>query len=123
SQYDNCSSSICTTSNKKLWDICINGQIVKKLQEELNKQCNAGLKVDGWFGESTLNKCCIVKQGASGGITKVIQQILINKNYKIQADGIFGENTTKSIKHFQGNKNLVQDGVVGKDTWKALFKK
>ncbi|AEB75910.1 hypothetical protein ADU80_12445 [Clostridium botulinum] len=123
SQYDNCSSSICTTSNKKLWDICINGQIVKKLQEELNKQCNAGLKVDGYFGESTLNKCCIVKQGARGNITKIIQKILINKNYKIQADGIFGEATVNSIKHFQGNKNLVQDGVVGKNTWKALFKK
>lgn len=108
-------------STSFLWQVSINGDIVKELQEELNRQCNAGLKVDGYFGESTLNKCCIVKQGDKGNITKIIQTILINKNYKIEADGIFGEATTESIKHFQGNKGLIQDGVVGKDTWKALF--
>ncbi|WP_231247561.1 glucosaminidase domain-containing protein [Clostridium botulinum] len=118
SQYDN-----CTSSATPLWQVSINGDIVKELQEELNRQCNAGLKVDGYFGESTLNKCCIVREGARGNITKIIQKILINKNYKIQADGIFGEDTVNSIKHFQGNKNLTQDGIVGKDTWKALFKK
>lgn len=118
SEYDNYTNSVTP-----LWKVSISGDIVQKLQEELNKQCNAGLKVDGYFGESTLNKCCIVKEGARGNITKIIQTILINKNYKIQADGIFGESTTESIKHFQGNKGLTQDGIVGKDTWKALFRK
>lgn len=118
SEYDNCTNSVTP-----LWKVSISGDIVQKLQEELNKQYNAGLKVDGYFGESTLNKCCIVREGARGNITKIIQIILINKNYKIQADGIFGESTTESIKHFQGNKNLTQDGIVGKYTWEALFKK
>ncbi|WP_053070852.1 glucosaminidase domain-containing protein [Clostridium novyi] len=117
-KYDNCSNSVTP-----LWKLCISGDIVQRLQHELNAQCNAGIKEDGWFGDGTLNKCCIVKQGAQGNITKIIQTILINKNYKIQADGIFGESTTEAIKHFQGNKNLSQDGVVGKDTWKALFRK
>lgn len=119
SEYDNYTNSVTSF----LWQVSINGDIVKELQEELNRQCNAGLKVDGYFGESTLNKCCIVREGARGNITKIIQTILINKNYKIQADGIFGESTTESIKHFQGNKGLTQDGIVGKDTWKALFRK
>ncbi|WP_053284708.1 glucosaminidase domain-containing protein [Clostridium botulinum] len=123
-QYDNCSrANTCNSSVIPLWKQCINGDAVRKLQYELNNQCCANIKEDGYFGESTLNKCCIVKQGAKGNITKIIQTILINKNYKIEADGIFGEATTESIKHFQGNKGLIQDGVVGKDTWKALFKK
>lgn len=111
------------TQDLKLWQVSINGQIVEDLQQELNNQFRAGLKVDGYFGESTLNKCCVVRKGASGGITKIIQQILINKNYKIDCDRIFGDATEKAIRHFQGNKNLIQDGVVGKDTWKALFRK
>ncbi|WP_053070055.1 glucosaminidase domain-containing protein [Clostridium sp. K25] len=123
-QYDNCSrSNNCNSSVIPLWKQCISGDIVIRLQHELNTQLGAGIKEDGWFGDTTLNKCFTVRQGAKGNITKIIQERLINKNYKIQADGWFGEATIASIKHFQGNKKLAADGVVGKDTWKALFKK
>lgn len=117
------------TQNKKaLWEVSISGEEVKALQRELNKQNNANLKVDGYFGESTLNKCFIVKQGAKGNITKLIQQRLLNRGYTSLkeyggSDGFFGAGTTKAIKNLQKNKGLIQDGIVGKETWKVLYSK
>lgn len=117
------------TQNKKaLWEVSISGEEVKALQRELNKQNNANLKVDGYFGESTLDKCFIVKQGAKGNITKLIQQRLLNRGYTSLkahggADGVFGAGTTQAIKNLQSKKGLKVDGIVGKDTWKALYSK
>lgn len=117
------------TQNKKaLWEVSISGEEVKALQRELNKQNNANLKVDGYFGESTLNKCFMVKQGAKGNITKLIQQRLLNRGYTSLkahggADGVFGVGTVQAIKNLQNNKGLAVDGIVGKDTWKALYSK
>lgn len=112
----------------QLWEQCISGQIVKDLQTELNKQCKAGISVDGYFGQSTLDACPLVKEGAQGNITKIIQRRLLERGYTSLnqhggADGSFGAGTTTAIKNLQKNKGLSIDGIVGKDTWKALFKK
>lgn len=125
---NNTNKKVVINSNPNLWEICINGQIVKDLQSELNKQFGANLKVDGWFGQSTLDACPLVKEGAHGNITKIIQRRLLERNYTSLlshggADGYFGEGTTTAIKNLQRNKNLTADGIVGKDTWKNLFLK
>lgn len=39
-----------------------------------------------------------------------------------KADGIFGKQTETTIKAFQQTHKLVVDGIVGKNTWKAIFK-
>lgn len=112
------------TKTKELWEISINGDEVRALQEELNRQCGAGLKVDGYFGESTLNACITIYPGASGNLTRLIQRRLINRGYNLNpygADGDFGDTTVKAIKTLQNCFNLVQDGIVGKNTWKALY--
>ncbi|MFR9239417.1 MAG: N-acetylmuramoyl-L-alanine amidase [Clostridium baratii] len=114
------------TSNKELWEVSISGEIVKELQRELNIQANANLVVDGYFGTETLNKCIIVMEGASGNLTKIIQKRLIALNYSLGAygaDGIFGASTKNAILKFQKDRKLTADGIVGKDTWKELFKK
>lgn len=113
---------------KKLWEQSITGNEVKALQRELNKQFNSGLVIDGYFGESTLKACVTVKQGSKGHLTKIIQERLINKGYisllkQGGADGIFGESTVTAIKTLQRNKKLVVDGIVGTNTWKALYSK
>lgn len=40
---------------------------------------------------------------------------------KLETDGIFGAKTLFAVKDFQVNRNLLVDGVVGPNTWKALI--
>lgn len=120
-------------AKKELWEVSISGALVKELQEELNDQGYGKVKCDGYFGEDTLKHCPLVKPGARGNITKIIQKRLLQLGYKINgsADGIFGKynpNTTKvttegAIRSLQKKHGLSVDGMVGKNTWKALMKK
>ncbi|MBS6006869.1 MAG: N-acetylmuramoyl-L-alanine amidase [Clostridium baratii] len=70
-------SAVHVTESKSnlsnLWQVSITGEEVKQLQRELNKQFNAGLHVDGYFGDSTLAACVTVREGAEGNLTRLIQ--------------------------------------------------
>lgn len=119
-----------STQNKskdspKTWRNYINGDLVRDLQRELNHQFNKGLKVDGWFGDDTINALVNVRRGAKGNLTRIIQLRLESKGYKMRhgADGRFGYETEKMVRKFQKDNGLTADGIVGKETWKALFKK
>ena len=117
-----------SSSCSKLWEVSISGEEVKALQSELNRQFNKGLKVDGYFGDDTLNACITVREGARGNITKLIQQRLLNRGYTSLkahggADGCFGAGTTQAIRNLQKNKSIGVDGIVGKNTWRALYSK
>ncbi|MGL4729953.1 MAG: peptidoglycan recognition protein family protein [Clostridium sp.] len=116
------------TQGKKLWEVSINGPEVARLQHQINVQGYGDIKEDGYFGDSTLSACPTVKEGAEGQITKCIQQRLLNRGYtslksRGGADGKFGRGTTIAIKNLQRNKGLSVDGIVGKNTWKALFRR
>lgn len=116
-----------SSTSKKLWEVSIQGSLIERLQRELNAQFGAGLKVDGYFGDSTLNACIVVKQGAKGKITKIIQERLLQRGYTSLnahggADGSFGSGTTTAVKNLQRNKGLEVDGIVGRETWKALMR-
>ncbi|WP_195972973.1 GH25 family lysozyme [Clostridium thermobutyricum] len=109
---------------KELWEISIQGDEVKALQEELNRQFKAGLKVDGLFGEDTLNACVTLREGVHGNLTRLVQRRLINRGYNLNPyndDGDFGDTTLKAVKRLQDCFNLIQDGIVGRNTWKALY--
>lgn len=54
---------------------------IKGLQTELNKQFGARLKVDGIWGPKTRNATVTVRTAAKGNITKLIQGILYCKGY------------------------------------------
>ncbi|EJP6471262.1 N-acetylmuramoyl-L-alanine amidase [Clostridium botulinum] len=102
-----------------------NHYLIKELQQEINSQGFGNIKVDGIVGEATLNSAPIVKKGARGGITKAIQKMLINIGYPVGSsgvDGIFGNGTETAIKAIQKDCNLSVDGVVGRETWKSLFR-
>lgn len=57
----------------------------------------------------------VVKKGDRGLIVKTIQKLV-----GATSDGIFGTITESKVKAFQKANKLSQDGIVGKNTWKAL---
>ncbi|WP_161799690.1 peptidoglycan-binding domain-containing protein, partial [Clostridium sporogenes] len=83
------------------------------------------LYADGIAGDNTLNSAPTCKPNARGGITKIIQQMLINIGYPVGsygADGVYGNGTVTAVKAIQKDCNLNPDGIVGRETWKALFR-
>jgi hypothetical protein len=94
---------------------------VLELQKELNRQCYTDsnwdeLIEDGVAGEKTLSACPTLQIGATGNITKWVQEKL-----GIQADGVFGEQTRQAVIEYQENMSLNGDGIVGKKTWSKLL--
>ena len=97
-------------------------QWVADLQEELNRQYNMGLVVDGLKGPKTLAACPLVRKGARGNITRLIQRRLNSVGFHLSTDGIFGSGTYNAVNVFQKNRGLYQDEKVGKKTWDWLLK-
>lgn len=65
-----------------------------------------------------------IRKGSSGQYVKEAQEILIRKGYSLApygADGKFGNKTLTAVKAFQKDNGLAVDGIVGKNTWKALL--
>ena len=97
---------------------------VRRLQEECNRQGFSNQKVDGYPGPNTLKGCPIIRQGARGNITKLLQEKLINLGYNLGqygADGVFGAATYNAVVKFQKANGLTPDGVVGQNTWRKLL--
>jgi hypothetical protein len=89
-------------------------------------QASRGLAKDGIVGPLTWNALSkadrVLKVGAKGSDVFWAQRILVRVGYKIEIDGIFGTNTAKAVKEFQGNKKISTDSIIGKDTWFQLRK-
>lgn len=64
---------------------------------------------------------------SSGEQVKTLQRLLNSLSCRglnggsLAVDGLFGANTDHAVKVFQKAKGLTVDGIVGKDTWKALL--
>lgn len=95
---------------------------IRRLQAECNSQGFSNQVVDGYAGPNTINGCPLVKQGARGNITKLLQEKLNSLGYGTNGiDGIFGGGTTQAIKSFQRDRGLDADGIVGRGTWSKLI--
>lgn len=95
---------------------------VKRLQSECNRQGFSNQVVDGIAGPNTLKGCPLLKIGASGNITKLLQEKLTSLGYGTNGvDGIFGNGTKNAVIKYQKSKGLSADGIVGQNTWRKLL--
>ena len=68
-------------------------------------------------------KKMVIKKGIKGTLVYLAQFILTAKGfYNGSLDAVFGNDTKKAVIEFQNSKWLDDDGIIGKDTWSALFK-
>jgi len=95
---------------------------VRRLQSECNSQGYSGQVVDGLIGPNTLDGCPMVRQGANGNITRLLQEKLVSLGYDTNGvDGDFGGGTYNAVLSFQANNGLSQDGIVGRNTWSKIL--
>ena len=66
----------------------------------------------------------VLRKGSRGSEVKNVQMVLKEKGYYTYAKttGYYGSITKAAVKQFQKSNNLEVDGIVGKQTVKALFK-
>lgn len=63
-----------------------------------------------------------LEKGNSGTLVYLVQLVLAAKGYYTGTmDGIFGSGMKEAVKAFQSARKLAIDGVVGVNTWNALF--
>lgn len=67
-----------------------------------------------------------IRKGDKGEMVRFAQTLLIHKfGYSCGvygADADFGSSTEKAVLQFQRNHKLVQDGIIGQNTWRELLK-
>lgn len=97
---------------------------IARLQAECNAQGFSKQAVDGIKGPKTLAGCPTLKKGASGNITRLLQEKLISLGYNCGscgADGKFGADTKNAVIAYQKKSGLSADGIVGQNTWRKLL--
>jgi len=68
------------------------------------------------------NQSPVIRYGSTGWAVKDAQTILKEKGYyKSAIDGIFGSKTKTAVINFQKDAGLAADGIVGRQTWTALY--
>ena len=99
-------------------------------------QSNNDLDVDGVVGPNTWAALGIdvpasrsknrradtvyLESGSRGDAVAVLQSALVAAGYELDIDGVFGADTERVVRHFQGENELDVDGIVGDNTWAAL---
>ena len=79
------------------------------------------------FDKRTFPPACItggyptISRGSKGVYVLVAQDGLNTLGFSTQGlDGIFGTNTRNAVLRFQASRGLVNDGIIGCNTWKEL---
>lgn len=65
-----------------------------------------------------------LKRGNKGEKVAILQQLLIDRGYKLPrygADGDFGSETEAAVRQFQKDHGLKVDGIAGEKTWASLM--
>lgn len=62
----------------------------------------------------------VLRRGSAGSVVGDLQRMLRGKGFLIAVDDDFGPATELAVVGFQNRAGLEADGIVGRDTWKAL---
>ena len=64
----------------------------------------------------------VLRQGRRGSTVEKLQAVLnAVSDARLVEDGDFGARTDRAVRAFQRQRHLVEDGIVGRLTWKALL--
>jgi len=87
------------------------------------------LTADGIVGRNTWNKLLnlnpsseVLRRGSESSAVLFLQRLLLSYLYPISnLDSDFGPETERAVRAFQSENGLSVDGIVGTNTWRALF--
>ena len=64
----------------------------------------------------------LIRRGARGAAVRDIQERLKRAvDPALPIDGVFGDDTYRVVRHFQRERGLAADGIVGPETWRELI--
>ena len=66
-------------------------------------------------------KLTYLQLGDRGRDVQIVQELLKNRGYELEASGVYDEATKKAVKDFQKKTNQAQDGIVGAVTMEKLL--
>ncbi len=89
----------------------------------------SGLPQDGTAGPAVLGRMVadvaqsapLLREGAQGAAVSDLQGLLQADGVQVTVDGSFGPATQSAVQHLQSGRGIAPDGVVGPETWQALF--
>ena len=96
-------------------------------KDVLNRIYGCNLKVN----DSTFDQLCekeaekvLLRKGDTGTLPLILEGILAAKGfYTGNMDAIFGEVLDAAVREFQQECGLLIDGIVGQNTWRAIFER
>lgn len=99
---------------------------IKVLQQAMNLDYNAGLKVDGIWGEKSEAALGshTVRNGETQYMVTAAEILLMLKGYDpsgVESPGKFGSGLDACVRRYQEENGLGVDGIVGHDTFKSLI--
>lgn len=84
-------------------------------------QAANGLDVDGVVGRETWQKLWVrPPAGRINDVARAVQTLLNRQGEALEVDGFFGPKTEAAVRAFQRAQGLIDDGIVGPNTWEAL---
>ena len=94
---------------------------IKEVAKRIHDYTKAGISIVNVYGELRPDFRNTLRRGSKGEDVRKMQRQLSNRGYQLSVDGDFGPATEAKVKQFQRDKGLVIDGIVGSQTYGALF--
>jgi len=75
---------------------------------------------DTWQ-EAMMRMLPTLKQGDTGPMVRTVQGLCISRAFPVAVDGVLGPLTAEAVRQVQATGGLVQDAIIGPQTWPVLM--